>query len=113
MIDNPDKTAKLTAAMEASLPLNARLSATLKAMMLRQVPGVVLTDRCVVTEVFYMGDEGGISCRLDLGKPDNQNPFIVSITHLTFDRRCPVFRQIVTYQKHRVKKLKKQHRSDY
>jgi hypothetical protein len=54
-----------------------------------------------------MGDEGGISCRLDLGGDEDQSPLIVSITHLTFNRRCPLFRQIDSYQKHRVKKLRK------
>lgn len=76
MIDNPDKAAKLTKEMKASLPLTARLPPTLKGMMLRQVPGAVLPDRCAVTEIFYTGDEGGITCRLDIGGPDTQNPFL-------------------------------------
>ncbi len=113
MIDNPDKATKLTKEMKASLPLTARLPPTLKGMMLRQVPGAVLPDRCAVTEIFYTGEEGGITCRLDIGGPDTQNPFFVSITHLIFDRRCPVFRQIEAYQRHRVKKLKKQHGRGY
>jgi len=33
---------------------------------------------------------------------------LVSITHLGFDRRNPLFRQIVAYQRHRIKKLKQQ-----
>jgi hypothetical protein len=111
MIDNPDKAAKLTKEMKASLPLTARLPPALKGMMLRQEPGAVLTDRCAVTEFFYMGDEGGIACRLDLGGPDTQNPFIVSITHLIFDRRRPVFRQIEAGTAS--KKLKKQHGRGY
>jgi len=113
MIDDPDKTQKLIADMEASMPLTARLSPSLKAMMRRQAPGVLPPDQCPVVEVFYMGEEGGISCRLDLDGTDTQDPFIVSITHLTFDRRCRLFRQIDGYQKHRVKKLRKQHGRGY
>ncbi|MFO7805763.1 MAG: hypothetical protein R6V30_08870 [Paracoccaceae bacterium] len=109
MIDDPEKTQKLIADLEASLPLTARLSPSLKTMMRRQALSVTPPDQCPVVEVFYMGEEGGISCRLDLGGQDTQDPFIVSLTHLTFDRRCPLFRQIEGYQKHRVKKLKKQH----
>ena len=52
-------------------------------------------------------------CGLDIGGPDTKTPFIVSITHLIFDRRCPIFRQIETYQRHRVKKLKRQSRRGY
>ena len=108
MIDDPDKTQKLIADMKTSMPLTARLSPSLKAIMRRQAPGVLPPDKCSVTEVFYMGEEGGISCHLDLDGRDTQDPFIASITHLTFDRRCRLFRQIDAYQKHRVKKLKKQ-----
>ena len=52
-------------------------------------------------------------CGLDIGGPDTKTPFIVSITHLIFDRRCPLFRRIDTYQRHRVKKLKRQSRRGY
>jgi hypothetical protein len=31
----------------------------------------------------------------------------VSITHLTFDRRLPLAREIATYQKHRSKRLRR------
>jgi hypothetical protein len=62
----------------------------------------------MVTSISYMGEEGGIVCWLDIGGPDTKTPFIVSITHLRFDRRCPLFRQIDAYQRHRVKKLKQQ-----
>lgn len=55
-----------------------------------------------------MGEEGGIVCRLDLGGPDTKTPLIVSITHLNFDRRSPLFQQINAYQRHGVKKLKRQ-----
>jgi hypothetical protein len=31
----------------------------------------------------------------------------VSITHLTFDRRLPVAREIAAYQKHRIKRIRR------
>ena len=113
MIDDPDKTQNLITDMKASLPLTARLSPNLQAMMRQQVPGVAPPNQCSVIEVFYMGAEGGIACRLDLNGKDTQDPFVVSMTHLTFDRRCPLFRQIDRYQKHRIKKLKKQQGGTY
>jgi hypothetical protein len=108
MIDDPDKTERLTAEIEASLPLETRPLPSLKRALAKQSPETAIPDRCMVTKILYMGDEGGIVCCLDIGGPDTKTPFIVSITHLIFDRRCPVFRQIEAYQRHRVKKLKKQ-----
>ncbi|MDB9808407.1 hypothetical protein OAB79_00620 [Yoonia sp.] len=108
MIDDPDKTQKLIAEMDAHLPLTARLSQSLKGLIRRQVAPIIPLEQCQVVEVFYMGDEGGISCRLDFDGQDTHDPIIVSITHLNFNRRFPLFRQIDGYQKHRVKKLKKQ-----
>jgi hypothetical protein len=60
-----------------------------------------------IAALHYMGDEGGIVCRLDLGA-DMQNEAFVSITHLRFDPRLPLARKITAYQKHRVKRLRRQ-----
>lgn len=57
-----------------------------------------------------MGDGGGIMCYLDFGFNDSENVYIVSITHLTFDRGPPLARQIKAYCKHRIKRLKKIYR---
>ena len=38
----------------------------------------------------YMGDEGGIVCKLDLGSYAAKEAF-TSITHLRFDPRLPFF----------------------
>ena len=42
-----------------------------------------------------------------LGQEDADPVFFVSITHLTFDRRLPLAREIAAYQKHRVKRLRR------
>ena len=56
-----------------------------------------------ITAVNYAGDEGGIMCRLEI--PTNENAVYASITHLRFDTRLPVVREITAYQNHRVKHL--------
>ena len=58
-------------------------------------------------DLHYMGDEGGIVCKLDLGA-SAQNQAFVSITHLRFDPSLPLGRKITAYQKHRVKRLRQQ-----
>jgi len=62
---------------------------------------------CTVTEVMYMGDEGGVMCHLTFDEEDATEVFLTSITHLAFDRRLPVAREIAAYQKHRIKRLRR------
>jgi hypothetical protein len=57
-----------------------------------------------IARVSYVGDEGGIVCRLDLACETEKMAY-VSITHLRFDPRLPLVRQIAAYQKHPVKRL--------
>lgn len=108
MIDNREKTAWLITAMAEIPVLTARLSPELKAVMRKQDPTAIVPDTCTVSDIIYTGDEGGITCKLDFGLEDGKAVFLASITNLIFDRRCPLYRQITAYQKHRIKKLKKQ-----
>lgn len=108
MIDDPDKTERLITEMKAALPLEARLFPSVKALLRQRSSEGTIPDRCQVISIFYMGEEGGIVCGLDIGGPDTKTPFLVSITHLAFDRRTPLFRTIDAYQRHRIKKLKQQ-----
>ena len=57
--------------------------------------------------VEYAGDEGGIVCQLDFGGEDGREVFFTSITHLSFDRRLPLAREIAAYQKHRMKRIRR------
>jgi hypothetical protein len=112
MIDDPEKTDRLVAELKTSLPVETRLSQILVRTIVKQTPDLVVPDCRNVVSIFYMGDEGGIVCGLDIGGTDTKNPYIVSITHLNFDRRMPLFRKIDAYQRHRIKKLKQQSRND-
>lgn len=110
MIDDPDKTGRLVEALEASLPIETRLCASLIQTLSKQSPDVAIPARCNVVSVFYMGEEGGIVCALDIGGPETKSQHLVSITHLIFERKVPLFGQINAYQRHRIKKLKQQAR---
>jgi hypothetical protein len=109
MIDHPEATERLLAQLEAALPIPARLAPELQASLRGQNAGTAIPASCQVTWVTHMGDEGGIVCKLDLG-PDVEKEAFTSITHLRFDARLPLARDIAAYQKHRVKRLKRQHR---
>ncbi|HET6158104.1 MAG TPA: hypothetical protein VFE34_07160 [Dongiaceae bacterium] len=46
-------------------------------------------------------------CRLEDSEGAADSPFVVSITHLKFDARTPMYREIAAYQKRRIKWLRK------
>lgn len=113
MIDDPRKTARLVAALEASLPFETRLSASLAQMLSERSPELAVPARCKVVNVTYAGEEGGIVCGLDLGGTEGRAAHHISITLLHFDRKLPIYSQIEAYRRHRIKKLKREaHRDD-
>jgi hypothetical protein len=113
MIDDPQKTDLLIAMLKESLPIEANVTQYLAGTLMRQSPDVAIPKKCNVTSVFYTGDLGGILCGLDIGGAETKTPHVVSITHLAFDRRVPLSREIDAYQRHRIKKLKQQQGRDY
>ena len=92
--------------MQAALPMRAFTNMEVRRT-LQEESKRVFPHECSVTEIRYMGDEGGLACHLDFGFSDSKNVYIVSITHLRFDRRNPLAREIEAYCKHRIKRLKK------
>jgi hypothetical protein len=106
MIDNHEQVERLVAKLWESLPLSAMLTSQLAALVREERPGISVPPACPITRVDYAGDEGGIMCRLEIGSEDESAVFYVSITHLAFDRRLPLAREIAAYQKHRIKRIR-------
>ena len=108
MIDDMEKTMALMDGIKAVLPMRAfttrRSQKTLRESSKRDLP-----RECDVMEIHYMGDEGGIACLLDFGLRDSKEMHVISITQLWFDRKNPFAREIGSYCKHRIKRIKKQH----
>jgi len=109
MIDDIRKTMALTEKMRAALPMEAMATKELRRALQEQ-SSKVFPRECSITEIRYMNDEGGIACHLDFGFSGMKNVYVVSITHLKFDRRKPLTREIEAYCKHRIKRLKKLNR---
>jgi hypothetical protein len=105
VIDNPDQADRLLARLQAALPLSARLTPELAATLQTKNAKSNIPSTCSVTWISYAGDEGGIVCRLDFAQETKTAAF-ASITHLRFDARLPLARDIAAYQKHRVKRLR-------
>ncbi len=107
MIDNMAKTTTLVENMRAALPIGAEITARTHQCLQDGSPDLAFPHRCLITEIHYVGDGGGVVCKLDFGVPDAGKVHFVSITHLTFNRRTPLSREIRLYQKHRIKRLRK------
>ena len=106
MIDNPDQAECLLARLQAALPLPARVTPELAATLETKNTATEIPTNCSITWISYAGDEGGIMCRLGFERGTETATF-ASITHLRFDARLPVARDIAAYQKHRVKNLRR------
>ena len=106
MLDNPEKTKRLLTAMMAALPFEVELTPSAIARLRAPQIGDTVKPKKIVSKVSYGGDEGGIFCHLE--HEETQNVIIVSLTHVRMHRSLPLAAAVFDYQKHRVKKLKKQ-----
>jgi hypothetical protein len=107
MLDRPGKTEALLDAMERALPFEVSLMPELIACLARQQSPVAVKPVETVTDISYAGDEGGIMCHIT--PTDADSMVVVSLTHVRLPRSLPFAAAALAYQKHRVKKLKKQY----
>ena len=107
MIDDLDTVESLMERMRVAVPMRARVGRDVLQTLRRETPKATLSHRCNVTEVRYAGDEGGILCTLDFEDPASKAAYIVSITHVKFERRNPLWRDIEGYKKRRIKRLRR------
>ena len=105
MLDRPEKTDELLNAMLDSLPFEVALMPEVITQLARQQEPVAVKPTETVSNISYAGDEGGIMCHIDLA---GDNMVVVSLTHVRVPRTLPFAPAAHAYQKHRVKKLRKQ-----
>jgi hypothetical protein len=106
MLDNPKKTEPLMAALKAAVPFEVELMPALIKRLQAKNIATLNEIRQTVSDVSYAGDEGGIVCHI--APPDRREALVVSLTHVRVPRAMPLASAVIDYQKHRVKKLKKQ-----
>ena len=107
MIDDLQTIETLVKRMCAALPMRAHVGREVLRSLCKEAPEASLSHRCDVTEVRYAGDEGGILCTLDFDDHVPKRVFMVSITHVTFEHRNPLYRDIERYKKRRIKRLRR------
>ncbi len=102
-IDDPDKTERLIDGLERLLPCKAAFEEKGWQHLMNEgkVPRGA-NPSVTIEKLAYSGDFGGILCHLA------EHSLVCSLTHLRFPPSCSLYRDITAYQKHRVKKLKKQ-----
>ena len=106
MLDKPEKTRQLIATLETALPFEVALTPELIARLARQQKPIAVKPVEIVSRISYLGDEGGIACHI---YPDGVDAMVVtSLTHVRVPRTLPFAAAVIDYQKHRVKKIRKQ-----
>ena len=106
MLDNPENTARLFVALKAAVPFEVELTpAVVKQLQSEKFAHADQTHR-TVSNLSYAGDEGGIVCHIV--PPDEERALFISLTHVRMPRTMPLAAAVINYQKHRVKKLRKQ-----
>jgi hypothetical protein len=101
MLDNPEKTTKLLAALKAAVPFEVELTEQVVEHLRAHGEAVADKKLHTVASLSYAGDEGGIICHMT-------EVVVASLTHVRVPCSMPLAAAITDYQKHRVKKLKKQ-----
>lgn len=109
MLDRPEKTSNLLDAMMDALPFEVALMPDLIAHLARQQRPLAVKPVETVSNVSYAGDDGGIMCHIC--PADTESAVVVSLTHVRVPRRLPFTDAALAYQKHRLKKLRKQNGS--
>lgn len=106
MLDKPEKTRQLVVALKAALPFEVALTPDLIAHLGRQQKPVAVKSTETVSDISYAGEEGGIVCHI---RPaGGESMVVVSLTHVRVPRALLFAAAVIDYQKHRVKKLRKQ-----
>ena len=106
MLDMPEKTNALVVAMKAAIPFKVMLTPEIITHLARQQKPMHVKPTEIVSEISYAGDEGGILCHIRPAGADSM--VVVSLTHVRVARSLPFAAAAIDYQRHRVKKLRKQ-----
>jgi hypothetical protein len=109
MLDNPEKTTRLLTALKAEVPFEVEVLPSVIKHLQSENLTITNPTRQLVSDLSYAGDEGGIVCHIiPEGKTE---ALVMSLTYVRVPRRNPLAAAIIDYQKHRIKKLKKQGRA--
>jgi len=106
MLDDPEQTEQLLVALKATVPFEVGVSPEALQQLRAREAGSTWAARQIVHDVSYLGDMGGIVCHLQ--PPEGREVAVISLTHVRVPSSLPLAAQVARYQKHRIKKLRRQ-----
>ena len=106
MLDHPRKTKPLVAMLKAALPFEVEIAPAIVANLRADHPALTVDTPFPVSGIFYAGDEGGIVCAIHF--PEDKEALALSLTFVRNPRPARLAAPIAAYQRHRLKKLRKQ-----
>jgi hypothetical protein len=109
MIDDAGKASRLLAALKEAVPFKVELVPSLVSYLRAQHVAIADQTEHTVSDVSYVGDEGGIVCHIV--PSEGREALVVSLTQIRVPRSMPLAAAVADYHNHRVKKLKKQGRT--
>jgi hypothetical protein len=108
MLDHPKKTEELLAMLKGAVPFEVEIAPAVIKQLRDDHAAIKDKMRHLVSDVSYAGDEGGIICHIV--PPQGREAILISLTYVRTPRPMALTAPILVYQKHRLKKLKKQAR---
>jgi hypothetical protein len=109
MLDNLEKTTRLLTALKAAVPFEVEVLPSVIKHLQSENCTITNPTRQLVSDLSYAGDEGGIVCHIS--HEGKREALIMSLTHVRVPRTNRLAAAVIDYQKHRIKKLKKQGRA--
>ena len=109
MIDDYAKAMELVRKMKVHLPIPARPTKTFIQAMRDSEIKVRSGQDLQIESVLYTGDEGGISCAIQLSGAEG-TVTLASLTHIRVPSSHPLFTEIRAYQIERIRKLAQDNR---
>ncbi len=101
-MDIKEQYANLTSKLQQSLPVMAFPTRDLVQSLRDQGNPITLKSELTITYVHNSGDISGIMCVI---KPIDGNVIACGLTHLIFKESFPLYKEIVDYQKKRLKRI--------
>ena len=102
-MDYKDLYASLTKKLEQEIPITAYPIRELVQIFREKGNLITLKSKLTITSVFNSGDISGIICTVG---ENTENVFSCSLTHLVFDKKFSLYKEIADYQQKRNKRIK-------
>ena len=102
-MDIKEQYEELTKKLQQSLPIKAYPTRELVHSLRDKENPITLKSELTITTVHNSGDISGIMCVIE---QKNKNVIACGLTHLIIMANCPLYKEIVDYQKKRNKRIR-------